>query len=93
MSVCGLSLGNTRGNLSCFYLDWLINPNFYLNLRQIIRYVLDMNQSQIIGRKNELERLFRLYNSDKSEFVAIYGRRRVGKSFLVDEAFRIFGFA
>ena len=62
-------------------------------MRQIIRYILDMNQSQIVGRKNELERLFRLYNSDKSEYVAIYGRRRVGKSFLVDEAFRIFGFA
>ena len=26
-----------------------------------------------------------LYNSDRAEFVAVYGRRRVGKTFLVDE--------
>ena len=30
----------------------------------------------------------RIYRSDKSEMLAIYGRRRVGKSFLVEEAFR-----
>lgn len=47
-----------------------------------------MAKTAIIGRQKEIERLDRLYNSDKSEFVAIYGRRRVGKSFLVDEAFR-----
>lgn len=47
-----------------------------------------MVKTMMIGRKNETDRLNRLYNSDKSEFVAIYGRRRVGKSFLVDEAFR-----
>lgn len=47
-----------------------------------------MIKTTIIGRQKEIERLYRLYNSDKSEFVAIYGRRRVGKSFLVDEAFK-----
>lgn len=47
-----------------------------------------MNTDNIIGRKEELRTLERLYNSDKSEFLAIYGRRRVGKSYLVDEAFR-----
>lgn len=47
-----------------------------------------MAHGSIIGRQKELERLDHLYNSDKSEFVAIYGRRRVGKSYLVDEAFR-----
>lgn len=40
------------------------------------------------GRKNELEALRRLYRSDKSELVAVYGRRRVGKTFLVDEAYK-----
>ena len=48
----------------------------------------NMNKNTIIGRQKELERLNRLYNSERSEFVAIYGRRRVGKSYLVDEAFR-----
>ena len=47
-----------------------------------------MNTANIIGRKAELSFLQRLYESDKSEFLAIYGRRRVGKSYLVEEAFR-----
>lgn len=42
----------------------------------------------VIGRKHELAELEHLYNSGKAEFVAIYGRRRVGKTYLVDEAMR-----
>ena len=42
----------------------------------------------IIGRKKEIDKLKKLYASRKSEFVAIYGRRRVGKTFLVDEALK-----
>ena len=38
-----------------------------------------------IGRENELNTLNRLYNSDKFEFVVIYGRRRVGKTALINE--------
>lgn len=45
-----------------------------------------MNTVNIIGRKRELETIDRLCRSDRSEFLAIYGRRRVGKSYLVDEA-------
>ena len=37
----------------------------------------------IIGRKKEQESLIRFMDSDESEFIAIYGRRRVGKTFLV----------
>lgn len=44
--------------------------------------------SQIIGRKNEIEELERLYQSDRPEFVAIYGRRRVGKTFLIKQALK-----
>jgi len=40
-----------------------------------------MSYANIIGRGSEIEKLERLYNSNKSEFVAIY-RRRVGKSYL-----------
>ena len=40
----------------------------------------------IIGRKAEQETLIECLNSDKSEFLAVYGRRRVGKTFLVREA-------
>lgn len=43
--------------------------------------------SEIIGRKNEIAELTARYNSEKAEFIAIYGRRRVGKTFLVKEFF------
>lgn len=46
-----------------------------------------MGYTNIIGRKEEITKLERIYNSRKSEFVAIYGRRRVGKSYLVNEVF------
>lgn len=38
-----------------------------------------------IGREKELQQLNRLYNSDKFEFAVIYGRRRVGKTALINE--------
>jgi len=41
----------------------------------------------IIGRRDELSLLRGLLNSYKSEFYAVYGRRRVGKTFLIREAF------
>ena len=41
----------------------------------------------MIGREKERQTLERLYQRQKAEFVAIYGRRRVGKTFLVDETF------
>ena len=44
--------------------------------------------SNIIGRKKELKTFDRILDSSKSEFVAMYGRRRVGKTFLIREAFQ-----
>jgi len=41
----------------------------------------------IIGRKAEQEALERFIASDSAEFVAVFGRRRVGKTFLVREFF------
>ncbi|MBO7572242.1 MAG: ATP-binding protein [Bacteroidales bacterium] len=41
----------------------------------------------LIGRKEEQTSLWDAYNSEESEFVAVYGRRRVGKTFLVRETF------
>ena len=38
-----------------------------------------------IGRKRELSSLENLYNSDKFEFAVIYGRRRVGKTALINK--------
>ena len=39
----------------------------------------------VIGRKEEIEELTRRCESDRAEFVAVYGRRRVGKTFLINE--------
>ncbi len=41
----------------------------------------------MIGRKKETTELNKLYDKNSAEFVAIYGRRRVGKTYLVDETF------
>lgn len=43
---------------------------------------------KIIGRKKELEQLGSIFNSDKAELVAVYGRRRIGKTFLIKEFFK-----
>ena len=38
-----------------------------------------------IGRERELISLNKLYTSDRFEFVVIYGRRRVGKTALINQ--------
>ena len=43
--------------------------------------------NDIIGRQKEIKQLEKVKNSRKSEFVVVYGRRRVGKTFLVREFF------
>ncbi|MFM9948917.1 MAG: AAA family ATPase, partial [Saprospiraceae bacterium] len=43
--------------------------------------------SGIVGRKKEIQDLQRIVESPKSEFLAVYGRRRVGKTFLLREFF------
>jgi len=56
---------------------------FLLSLRQNMTIM-----SAVIGRKQEIEELERLYHSDRPEFVAVYGRRRVGKTFLIKQAMK-----
>ena len=46
-----------------------------------------MNQ-KIIGRRNEQFELQHLKESNSPELVAVYGRRRVGKTFLIREFFQ-----
>ena len=41
----------------------------------------------LVGRQKELEILNKAALDDKSHFIAIYGRRRIGKTFLVREAY------
>ena len=42
----------------------------------------------MIGRDKEVSELLDLYERTSAELVAVYGRRRVGKTYLVDETFR-----
>ncbi|MCR4558582.1 MAG: ATP-binding protein, partial [Bacteroidales bacterium] len=42
---------------------------------------------ELIGRTTEIQGLERLYNSGNPEFVAVYGRRRIGKTFLIKSVF------
>jgi uncharacterized protein len=42
---------------------------------------------EVIGRKDELELLKRVKEGTSSSFIAVYGRRRVGKTFLIRNAF------
>jgi len=42
---------------------------------------------KIIGRRAEQRELQRLLDSDKPEFIIVYGRRRVGKTYLIKEYF------
>ena len=41
----------------------------------------------MIGREYETKVLNRLYDRNRAELVAVYGRRRVGKTYLIDETF------
>lgn len=43
---------------------------------------------EIIGREVEIEQLSKILKSDRAELVAIYGRRRVGKTFLVRQYYQ-----
>lgn len=42
---------------------------------------------KIIARDKEIGMLERKYDSNKSEFIIVYGRRRIGKTFLVNNVF------
>ena len=43
----------------------------------------------LIGRQKEIKQLHKYFHSKKSEFIALYGRRRVGKTYLIREVFQI----
>ena len=43
--------------------------------------------ANIFGREQEIRQIKELVNSNQSEFVAVYGRRRVGKTYLIREYF------
>lgn len=42
----------------------------------------------MIGREKEIKELQRIYERKHADLVAVYGRRRVGKTFLIDNVFK-----
>lgn len=49
---------------------------------------IDLFMNSVIGREEQLEFLDDALHSNKSELVVVYGRRRVGKTFLIREAYK-----
>ncbi len=47
----------------------------------------NLYKMELIGREDEKQALLKYCSSSKSEFVAVYGRRRVGKTFLIKQYF------
>lgn len=60
---------------------------------------MSQNTNNLIGRKEELSTMKQIMKSTEAEFVVVYGRRRVGKTFLVNTfyednyAFKVTGLA
>ena len=48
---------------------------------------MSFRERAMIGRIKEQEILEQLYDSKESEFLAVYGRRRIGKTYLIREVF------
>ena len=47
----------------------------------------------LIGREEEIQELKSAFNSEEPEFVVVYGRRRIGKTYLIKETFgKMFAF-
>lgn len=47
-----------------------------------------MEHKNVIARERQLEILEKLYQSGRSELLAVYGRRRIGKTFLIQNFFK-----
>ena len=63
--------------------DWIFIVTFALTCNSTSTYFME----QIIGRTSEIQQLESLATSGRAEFVALYGRRRVGKTFLINSVF------
>lgn len=46
---------------------------------------MEQQSNDLIGRRHEIKLLQECIDSPRPEFVAVYGRRRIGKTFLVDK--------
>lgn len=49
------------------------------------RYIANMKKNRIFGRSRECERLDECMRAETAQLIIVYGRRRVGKTFLINE--------
>lgn len=61
---------------------------FFTIFAAVLMTKIAKTRTMLIGRKKEQQELWRAYEWDESRFVAVYGRRRVGKTYLVRETFK-----
>lgn len=59
----------------------------FIDLCKTDCYSNTMKKKYLIGRKEEYERLTRCMRENSAQLVVVYGRRRVGKTFLINEFF------
>ncbi len=65
---------------------WFINYLIYINYNQklFLFITFGKNVTMLIGRKKEIQILNEVLSSPKGEMIAVLGRRRVGKTFLIN---------
>ncbi len=66
-----------------FYITWYIP----LNNRSICHSIILMKPNKIVGRKEEQLILSKVLGNKEAQLVAVYGRRRIGKTFLIKSFF------
>lgn len=72
-----------------YYILTLNNDTKYKNMLQFYNLIVykDISMGTMIGRKDELKILQEACDSPESNLIAIYGRRRIGKTYLVNHMF------
>lgn len=53
----------------------------------MLDYNISMMGNKLIGRKRECEKLRKCMNANSAQLVVVYGRRRIGKTFLINQFF------
>jgi hypothetical protein len=74
--------------LPVYWKTQVENRQKYIMFGIIKAIRMDNSNYDMIGRKLEVGKMNRLLKSGRSEFLAVTGRRRVGKTYLIDEVFR-----
>ena len=79
---------STSNSVNLGSLEWKSHKKYEISTFCIFfLFSFAENYVAMIGREKEQQELLDLLDKDESQFCAVYGRRRVGKTFLVRETF------